>query len=189
MEVLEGFKSANDLTIQLITLATGVLALSITFMREAFKADRPTWALKCSWVMLLLSVCFGIWTMMAITGSLFQITQHPEQFKNASYGSNIYVPSAIQILTFVTGIISLIIYSVRPPKPAEPATGRDGKPRVPFHHHRVATSNSAFRIAAPAAPRMVLWLNVTKRKSSTLSGRKRPTVTLMPAPASRSKRG
>lgn len=113
MEVLEAYKSANELTIQLITLATGILALSITFMRDAFGADRPNWALKCSWVMLLLSVCLGIWTMMAITGTMFDVTIHPEKFKNASYGSNISIPSAIQILSFVTGIISLIIYSVR----------------------------------------------------------------------------
>src|SRR6266540_1649046 len=56
--------------------------------------------------------------------------------------------------------------------------------RYPF-----ASSSSALRIAAPAAPRMVLWLSATKRWPNTASRAMRPTVTLIPRPASRSRRG
>jgi hypothetical protein len=114
MDVLAAYKSANDLTVQLITLATGILALSITFMRDVIKSNSPTWALKGAWLMLLLSVIFGIWMIMAITGSVFRVTTHPEDFKTvSSYLDSIQTPSMLQIVAFVTGIILLIFYGVR----------------------------------------------------------------------------
>ena len=53
----------------------------------------------------------------------------------------------------------------------------------------LATSNSALRIAPPAAPRMVLCDSATMRRSSTGQARTRPTLALIPRPASRSRRG
>lgn len=118
MEILQAYKSANDLTIQLITLASGILALSITFMRDVVKSDSPTWALKGAWIILLLSVCCGVWALMGITGDIFAVTTGSKELK-ASYGLNIIIPSAFQITSFVTAIILLIIYGARTMKPKE----------------------------------------------------------------------
>src|SRR6478672_7812770 len=46
-----------------------------------------------------------------------------------------------------------------------------------------ATRSSAFNTEPPAAPRMVLWPNATRRRSSWGSVRTRPTTTVIPAPA------
>ena len=50
-------------------------------------------------------------------------------------------------------------------------------------------SNSALRMVAPAAPRTVLCESSTNFQSSRLQGRRRPTVTAMPLPRLRSRRG
>lgn len=112
---LAGFQSANDLAKQLITLATGILALSITFTKDILK-DRVrvvTWPLKSAWIAYLLSVCFGIWTMMALTGMTFEVTKHPEDYKSVSYGTSISIPSSLQILAFVLGTLFLIVYGAK----------------------------------------------------------------------------
>jgi len=48
MDALAGFDSANELATQLITLATGILALSITFIKDVLNPGGPivTWPLK-----------------------------------------------------------------------------------------------------------------------------------------------
>src|SRR4030095_15729893 len=101
MDTLAGFNSANELATQLITLATGILALSITFIKDVLNPQGKviTWPLKTAWVAYLLSVVFGIWTMMAITGSIFRAVASPTQ--PMTYESNIALPALLQILTFV----------------------------------------------------------------------------------------
>src|ERR1700689_2305191 len=48
---------------------------------------------------------------------------------------------------------------------------------------------SALRMAAPAAPRMVLWESKTNFQSKMVQGRRRPMVVAMPLPRMRSRRG
>lgn len=67
----KAFDFAADLTKQPITLATGTIALTITFSKDFLQktpASARLWALW-AWGVLLASVVFGIWTMMALTGS------------------------------------------------------------------------------------------------------------------------
>ena len=70
-----------------------------------------------------------------------------------------------------------------PPQRRGPVAGDPGSslPRL--------ASNSALRMAAPAAPRMVLCESTVNFQSSTPQGRRRPTVTAMPLPRLRSRRG
>lgn len=112
MDTLAGFDSINELAKELITLATGILALSITFLKDILKNNNQaiTWPLKFAWISYLLTVCFGIWTMMAVTGSIFNIIEKNE-FK--TYGPNIIIPASLQISAFVLGTIFLIIYGAK----------------------------------------------------------------------------
>lgn len=69
--------------------------------------------------------------------------------------------------------------------------GHDGpRPAVPCYtrpiHRRTA---SALKRAAPAAPRMVLWVRATNFTVKTGQRCTRPTTTLIPPPAIRSRRG
>src|ERR1035441_8793043 len=52
-----------------------------------------------------------------------------------------------------------------------------------------ARSSSALSSAAPAPPRTVLWTRTVNFRSKAGSGRRRPTVTVMPFPASTSRAG
>lgn len=115
VSILEGYKSANELTKQLLTLATGVIALSITFTKDILKdaPQRVTLLIKLSWFAYLLSICFGMWAMMALTGMIFKVSvggvasvlQNP-------YGSAV-LPSFLQILTFVAGTLFIILFGVK----------------------------------------------------------------------------
>lgn len=78
MDPLAGFDSANELAKQLITLATGILALSITFIKDVLKNNGTVvkWPLRAAWFIYLFSIFFGMWTMMAITGSIFSVVSN-----------------------------------------------------------------------------------------------------------------
>jgi hypothetical protein len=112
---LAGFQSATDLAKQLITLATGSLALSVTFTKDIIRSNAPvvTWPLKIAWVSWLASVCFGIWTMMAVTGMIFKIGETAEASKPVTYAANVSIPALLQILTFLLGIALLILHGAQ----------------------------------------------------------------------------
>ncbi len=93
---MAGYKNANELCIQLISLATGILVLSITFINEVLKKNPPTWALKISWGFFLVSILFGIMMMMAITGDIFQLTGDTDVAKALLYKSD---PEKLKALT------------------------------------------------------------------------------------------
>lgn len=113
MDNLAGLVSANDLAKQLITLATGILALSITFIKDVLKINGEvvTWPLKTSWVAYLFSICFGIWNMMGITGSTFRAIADPT--KPVTYGFNVALPAVMQIMAFLAATSFLIWYGAK----------------------------------------------------------------------------
>ncbi len=110
MDALSGFNSANDLAKQLITLSTGILALSITFIKDILKGDgrQVKWPLVVAWSLYFCSIVFGIWEMMAVTGSIFEVASDPTH--PAMYGINIKIPASLQIFSFLLATILLIIY-------------------------------------------------------------------------------
>jgi hypothetical protein len=72
--VEKAFDFAQDATKQLIGLATGIIALTITFLTDVAKAA-PSGAeffLQAAWVMYLASIAFGVFTLLALTGQLEQ---------------------------------------------------------------------------------------------------------------------
>jgi hypothetical protein len=105
----KAFDFAAELTKQLITLATGMIALTITFSKDFLQRSAPAarpWALW-AWGMLLASVVFGIWTMMALTGSLGRGSSGVPSV----YGANVKLPSALQIVTFLIGLLLTVVFA------------------------------------------------------------------------------
>ena len=106
------FASASDTSKQLITLATALLALEITFAKDVIgniDATAKT-LLGFSWILLLFSVIAGIWTLLAITGSLGKgNTLSPK----AISGSNIRIPAILQIILFLGGLLLTVWFGVR----------------------------------------------------------------------------
>jgi len=65
---------AQELVKQLLTLATGIVTVTLTFfdqvLDEAARTGWPATLLKASWCVLALSICAGLLALMALTGGL-----------------------------------------------------------------------------------------------------------------------
>ena len=108
----KAFDFARDTTKQLITLATGIIALEITFLKEFVKptnTDAQIYAL-ISWLAFLFSVVCGVWTLMALTGTL---EAEDETVPVSIRGANVRIPSIFQILSFLAGLTMTVIFGVK----------------------------------------------------------------------------
>jgi hypothetical protein len=105
------FDFARDCTKQLITLATGIITLEITFKKD-FVGPLPDgvhiYALL-SWIAFLLSVVFGIWTLLALTGTLETSKNVPVSIR----GKNVTIPSILQVIWFVLGLGLTVLFGVK----------------------------------------------------------------------------
>jgi hypothetical protein len=105
------FDSASDVTKQLITLATGIIAISITFSKDIIGNTTAHRAfLSASWIVYVVSIVFGVWTLLAITGELEPKTTLSRD--PSIRQSNVTAPSAIQILMFLAATVLLVLYAV-----------------------------------------------------------------------------
>jgi len=108
---LKAFDFASDLAKQLITLSTGILALTITFTKEFvkdFSTARPR-LLLVTWLLYLFAILMGIATLMSLTGSLTISANSPAELP--TFRPGVFLFSALQILAFLAGTISLITYA------------------------------------------------------------------------------
>jgi len=104
------FEFASDASKQLITLSTGILALSVTFIKDIVKAPtKAVWTLKAAWVTYICSIAFGAWTSFALTGTLAAESFRPSNI----YDFNIRVPAALQVVTFLVATIFIVVYGAR----------------------------------------------------------------------------
>jgi len=109
------FKFASDFSKQLITLATGIIALTITFLKDVLGwtngvTPRPINGhelLNWAWYLFFLSILFGVWLLMALTGELEPSDQpHVPSIR----GTNVVVPAALQIITFLGGLALTVMF-------------------------------------------------------------------------------
>lgn len=114
-------ESAQDTTKQLLGLATGIIALTITFGKDFIGTipDPPRHYALWAWAAFLLSVCFGMWTLMALTGTL-------EAAKGKStapsiWGSNVTLPASLQVLAFLVGLGLTVLFGWRASQIQTPA--------------------------------------------------------------------
>lgn len=119
------FEFARDTVKQLITLGTAIVALSVTFSKDVVGAP-SAWQeglLVGSWIGFLLSIIFGVWALLALTGSLeaHQLNGEdnpPEKPKDGGadapsiYGLNITLPSLLQIVAFLIALGLTIWFGV-----------------------------------------------------------------------------
>jgi quinol-cytochrome oxidoreductase complex cytochrome b subunit len=101
---VESLKAANSLTSQLITVAAGLLAFTVTFVEKFTPRDEalsPPTSLKISWVAFAITIVLGFYTSMAIVGTLSSETGGP-------YDKNIVIPACLMFLSFLVGVGFLI---------------------------------------------------------------------------------
>ncbi len=95
------FEFAKESTTQLIGLATGVMALTITFASDLMPAGRTgcIWMMKVAWILYFISIVGGVWMLLAMTGTL---CKGPATLNHSHlFASNIRLPSFVQIIAFV----------------------------------------------------------------------------------------
>lgn len=99
-----------DLSKQLLTLATGIIAITISLGKDLFQAASPSALrlLRRGWLCMLTSVLAGMWTLMALTGSIVAATIDP---RHKIFELNVRIPSCIQILLFLYGSLLIIRYA------------------------------------------------------------------------------
>ena len=108
----KAFEFAKEIATELIALSTGIIALTITFskdfLRSASSGSRRL--AVTSWGFFFASLIFGMWTLMALTGNLEPANGAPILSVRRS---NVAIPAALQILTFLVGTGITIFYAVR----------------------------------------------------------------------------
>ena len=122
-EMKKAFDFAADLAKQLITLATGVIAVIITFFDKSGSESSttiPVTALGWPLGLYMVSVVFGIVSLMALTGQL--VTKGTAATPNAP---NARVYAGIQIVLFLAATVwTLIVVLSGHPAPSGGVTMR-----------------------------------------------------------------
>lgn len=119
---------AADVVKQLLTLSTGILALTITFATDIV-GDRktPTVLLGISWIAYILSILLGLWALLAMTGELEQLpARRSGQVEEPSIrGRNVTLPAILQIVAFVAATAFIATYGLfalgAPPREPTPS--------------------------------------------------------------------
>jgi hypothetical protein len=101
-----GAEAAAELSKQLITLSTGLTALTVTFA-DKFTVPNTVISvpstLAVAWGAFILTVLFGIWSQMAITGTInaAALTATTPNVDTP----NIRFPAFLMIATFFVGLV------------------------------------------------------------------------------------
>jgi hypothetical protein len=98
----KSFDFASEAAKQLITLATGIVTLTVAFSGDVLalsKGNLRGW-LTASWIAFLLSVVFGVAHLLALTGQLSRAPKEPDVY---APGPRVF--SLIQIALFLLGIL------------------------------------------------------------------------------------
>lgn len=110
---------AQDVTKQFLALASAIPLIMITFSKDfliAVATEAKSYAL-ISWAFFLLSVFFGLLTLMALTGTLARRAaassadnSSPGPGTTAIMTSNVRIFAALQITTFFIGLMLVVIF-------------------------------------------------------------------------------
>ncbi|HTR73701.1 MAG TPA: hypothetical protein VMH33_00395 [Solirubrobacterales bacterium] len=105
----KAFDFAQDLTKLLITLATGIITITITFLNDVAKhapASAHKW-IEIAWLLYLLSIVGGIMALMGMTGSLDE-----KEVPSIDEGSVAW-PARVQFLLFAVALAATIFFGTK----------------------------------------------------------------------------
>lgn len=110
-ELTKQFDVASDIDKTLLTLATGILTLTITFSKDFLpKVDGTDKdLLEVGWVLLMGSVFFGVWLLFAISGSVREIASGKG---HTTHDANVRIPMGGQQCLFFLGVVCMAIFGV-----------------------------------------------------------------------------
>jgi hypothetical protein len=101
-------EAAADAVKQVITLATGVLTITLTFASTLAAGAEPLWQalLRLCWILLGLSVIAGVWFLLARAGVLY------DGKPTDVYDSRLRRPWATQLVTFLLAVVLFAAFGV-----------------------------------------------------------------------------
>lgn len=108
--ITKSFDFAADVTKQLIALSTAIISLCVAFTDKIFTSDvaqSHSLSLLVSLGLFVLSIIFGILTLMALAGHLGMPTTGEG---SPIYKGNVRVFSMGQMLIFIAAIVMAMIY-------------------------------------------------------------------------------
>ncbi|MCK1741250.1 hypothetical protein IVA80_10315 [Bradyrhizobium sp. 139] len=100
------FQFAKEIATQLITLSSALIAVSVTFLKD-FRSDNLK-PLRISWGLYIAAIVCGVWTLMTLTGTLEGLSAPGKTF--AAFADSTRVAAAAQIIFFIAGTISLVVF-------------------------------------------------------------------------------
>jgi hypothetical protein len=108
MAATEGQKSSvqlvQDITKQVLALATGIVALSATFIEKILSgAIHDLLLLFLSWLVFTISVIAGILTLSSLVYNLKRDKYDP-------FATATTIPAVIQWISFILGIVLFIVF-------------------------------------------------------------------------------
>jgi hypothetical protein len=96
-----------DLTKQLITVSTGIVTVTLLFSKDIFG---PKLVAVWAWVFYLASTVFGLWALMALTGTLVPNDGEAPKDEDFPIGKNVRLQSTLQIGAFGIAVVLTLIY-------------------------------------------------------------------------------
>ena len=110
-EHTKALEFAADLARQILTVATGILAFTVTFA-EKFDIDPATPlavpdSMRIAWVCFVLAVIAAIWLLMAIAGSANAV-RTGDTAAGDIMNTNTAVPASIMCLTFIAAVSATV---------------------------------------------------------------------------------
>jgi len=115
---IEGPKAEADTAKQIITLSTGALAFTVTFL-EKTNASAATLApntLYVSWLLFGLTIALALWYLVAQNGTIdavarkengWEISKDQERAANGGRG-HVKLPAMLMYVSFFSAVITLI---------------------------------------------------------------------------------
>ncbi|WP_315830757.1 hypothetical protein [Bradyrhizobium prioriisuperbiae] len=114
----EGLKSAADTTKQIITLSTGVIALTVTFLEKVVQTTASgagtrsvPWSMFVAWILFGVAILAAVATLGAITGTLDALDRkqngltlndsQTQAIEDLANGSNVKTPALVMSATFI----------------------------------------------------------------------------------------
>jgi hypothetical protein len=121
---LEGLKAAADLAKQIVSLSTGFVALTITFLKDIIEPSangsrQVSGALVVSWGSFVLAILAALMTLMAVTGSMSALERQAgasaadEKRRLDAFGANVRLPALAMIALFVFAIAMAVVAVAR----------------------------------------------------------------------------
>jgi len=107
--VQKAFEFALEATKQLITLATAVIALTVTFLTDVVEAAPSNSArvLQAAWVVYFLSIVAGVFALLSLAGNL----ERPGEGATPSiYRPNIVIFSLVQVISFCIAVLLTFVF-------------------------------------------------------------------------------